>query len=615
MTSEKSEIKVIPHTLPLYFFGAERTGISFFFRNTRFLASHSTSHKRNDRLRIFFQMFLSKKVFVWNIVLFLALFCLPSVLFSAGTPAGTVITSRTKLTFTTLTGSRTDTIFSNAVSITVAQSAGVNITPVSNQYTTPSDSIAVDFPVSIINSGNGADVFLLSAVSKRNWSVNIYHDANGDGILQSNEMQPGNISNTSSLPADGEYKVILRTFVPHDEQLNGKVDSTVLTVKSQFSQSKTITGNYLITVHTANLLSIKTGLSVDNNNPNQMQNVIYTLSFSNTGNVQASNIVVKDLLPSSVIVVSGSASQGSFVNSGNPVQWNIGNLVPNATVTLTLVVQVKGNVPPNSIIQNSMTAEYAVGTNSYQTASNVVSVTVGASAEYGVTITPMQTALTKESGDTAIYRYSIKNIGRRKDVIELDTLSSRKFSWKIYRDQNNNGQWDPSDIQLTNTNNNFGIDVDSLAAGDSVRIFAVSFIPRIYLDQTKDELHVTARSAADTAYSNSTVSTTTINAPMITLSLSPFPTGDLEAGRVVTYTISYANTGHASVSNFTVTDPIPQFTDYVANSIKVNGVSVSDVGGAITFTTDDHNRKVVNVSVGNVTPQQNGSVEFKVRIQ
>ncbi len=79
------------------------------------------------------------------------------VSFAVGTPAGSVIQSRSKVVYSTASGATSDTVYSNYVNFTVAQVAGVNITPSTNASTTSSDSVYASYPLTITNSGNGAD--------------------------------------------------------------------------------------------------------------------------------------------------------------------------------------------------------------------------------------------------------------------------------------------------------------------------------------------------------------------------------------------------------------------------------------------------------------------------
>jgi uncharacterized repeat protein (TIGR01451 family) len=240
---------------------------------------------------------------------------------------------------------------------------------------------------------------------------------------------------------------------------------------------------------------------------------------------------------------------------------------------------------------------------------------VSGKLEYGIQVIPMFTSLTKEPSDTAWYRYRVRNTGSFKDLIELSTASSQNIVWKLYRDGNNNGVWDAADPALTNTNDSAGVDVDSVAVGDSVRVFAMARLPRLEMDQVKDSLQFFAASAGDHRKSDNVVVVTTMNVPVVAINKSVFPIGNQPAGSVITYTISYSNTGNAAVKDFSIVDVTPNETKYVPNSVKVNGLSVSDNSGGVSVATDQSNNSVIAVSVGALSANANGSVEFKVKIK
>jgi uncharacterized membrane protein len=131
---------------------------------------------------------------------------LQQIAFAVGTPAGTVIQSRSKVVYTTASGSVSDTVYSNIVSITVAQVAALNITPASNAATTTSDSVYVSYPLTITNSGNGTDQFNLSSTSSKGWTRSFYFDANGNSVLDAAEITAGAIEQTpANIPADATF--------------------------------------------------------------------------------------------------------------------------------------------------------------------------------------------------------------------------------------------------------------------------------------------------------------------------------------------------------------------------------------------------------------------------
>lgn len=536
-------------------------------------------------------------------------------IYAAGTPAGTVIQTRSRATYTTASGAQSDTVYSQYVVITVKQIASFNITPVSDARSSVSDSSFVDYPVTITNSGNGSDRGNVQSTSSRGWVTQIFFDANGDGILQAGELAAGAVTQTSVLAADVQWKGLVRVTIPRDESLVNEKDTTTVVVRSNFDNAKTNTGKYITTVLSVDVRSVTAGLTVNNPVPNAGSTIIYTLTFTNNGTNSATGVSVANLLPASLVFVSGTASQGTVNGSGNPVLWNIGTINPGGTVTITVTVTVNGTAPIGSQITNSMVVSYTSGVNNYSIGSNQVQVTVGGVLSYGVALTRYNSALTKEATDTAVYRYKVQNTGSFKDVIELSSTSSRNFSWNFFKDSNNNSILDASDAALTNTNGAGGIDVDSVAAGDSVRVFARAIIPRLTTDLAKDTLTVTGISSGDGSKTGAAVTVTTINVPVVAMSKSVFPVGSQPAGSIMTYTIAFNNTGSASVANFSVVDTTPPETDYVPNSVKVNGNPVGDNASSLSLTNDTSNNKVITVNIGTLAAQASGSVEFKVKIK
>ncbi len=545
----------------------------------------------------------------------LAVLLAASDAFAAGTPAGTVIQSRSRVTFSSRTGAAVDTAYSAVLTITVGQKSAVNITPATNAFLTSSDSTNVDYPVNIINSGNGTDAAKLTAVSSRGWGTAVYNDANGDGILQPNELSAGSISQTLSMAADAQRSVIIRIFVPRNESLNGAKDTTSLTARSLFDTTRSNTGRYITTVRTTGFDPLTPGLTVNNPTPSAGQQITYSFTLTNNGTVAATGISISDLVPAGLTFVSGSASLGTVNGSSNPVLWTIGTLSPSQSVTVTVTFTVNNGITPGTVIPNRFTVSYSSGTNNYSVQTNLVTVTVTGVLEYGVQIIPYSVSQSKEMGDSLFYRYSVKNTGAFKDVVELSAVSNLNFAWKLYRDANNNGNWDITDPQLSNSNDSSGVDSDSLAVGDSLRIFARTLIPLVSQDQMRDSLRVTAASAGDHAKTSGTVSVTTISAPVVTLQKTTLPAGDQPAGSVISYLITYNNEGSVAVNDFAIVDTTPEVTKYIPNSVKVNGIARSDNTGGVVISSDGSNNTVVTVSIGTLSAKSTGTVEFKVKIK
>lgn len=95
------------------------------------------------------------------------------------------------------------------------------------------------------------------------------------------------------------------------------------TVTASTTASETVTGNNSASARTyigaPDLVVVKSGpASVNAGNP-----VAYTLTYSNAGTINATNVVVVDRLPAGL---SYSADSADGVRSGNAITWNLGGL-------------------------------------------------------------------------------------------------------------------------------------------------------------------------------------------------------------------------------------------------------------------------------------------------
>lgn len=524
--------------------------------------------------------------------------------YAAGTAAGTVISSRAVATFTSLSGSHVDTVYSAYVSIIVKQAAAVNV-QVPSLTTNSEDGVTVDYALSVINSGNGTDKFTLVGVSPHGWQVSIYHDINGNGILDAADSAAGVVAASDSVKADSSFKIVVRVAVPNNETLNGKTDSAIVTASSLFDPTRS--GGSLLQTHVQlALINPSSALAVDNPAPVPPGSITYTLSLTNSGLATATNLVIVDKLDAR-FTYAGSANGGVHISTDS-VRWSIPSVLAGGVASVSVTLNLQANLTPGTLISNVMGIAYNDGVLARSKTSNTVIVGIG--NVYGVSISPDSLSLQREPDDSAKYYLTVRNTGNRKDVIELAAVSSQPLTWKFLRDVNNNRVIDPLDIALTNTNGKDGVDVDSVAAGDSVHVFAVAVVPLVAIDQTKDVSVFTATSSASAIRTATSIGTTTTNIPVVNvaLSVSPSPSQPQPPGSVLTYTISYSNGGHADIdTSYTLSARIPDSTSYVLGSVKLGTLALPD-SSAI------RNGKLV-VKTGGLKQSSSGTIEFKVKIK
>ncbi len=107
----------------------------------------------------------------------------------------------------------------------------------------------------------------------------------------------------------------------------------------------------------------------------------YNLFYGNSGDVSASNVVIRDTVPGGSSFVA--ASDGGTL-SGSTVTWRIGTLLPNHFGSVTLTVQASGNRGGAGVLSNSASIED--GRTSANTGTLSTPVTVSSSARLTVDV-------------------------------------------------------------------------------------------------------------------------------------------------------------------------------------------------------------------------------------
>ncbi len=86
--------------------------------------------------------------------------------------------------------------------------------------------------------------------------------------------------------------------------------------------------------------------------------ITYTLTYSNLGSTTIFNASVTDTLPSAMIYVAGSASDGGLDN-GAEITWSIPSLAPGASLVLTYKAQIGLQVHSGETLVNNACLSYA----------------------------------------------------------------------------------------------------------------------------------------------------------------------------------------------------------------------------------------------------------------
>jgi large repetitive protein len=88
-------------------------------------------------------------------------------------------------------------------------------------------------------------------------------------------------------------------------------------------------------------------------------NITYTITVTNGGPSNATGVVVTDLLPAGVTLVSAKGTQGDFNQANRTLTWNVGTLSNGSSATLTIVVTVNTTCEGGQQFNNRVNTECA----------------------------------------------------------------------------------------------------------------------------------------------------------------------------------------------------------------------------------------------------------------
>ena len=322
------------------------------------------------------------------------------------------------------------------LNITATVDVGTSGTTITNTITVVSadqtdSNTTADDPSEDITVGNDAD--LVTGKTVNNGTPN-----EGDTIVytltltNNGPAQATNLSITDQLPAgvtyvsdDGAGAYVSGTGLWTIGTLNNgatatlnitatvdvgtsgtTITNTITVVSADQTDSNTTADDPSEDIVVGNDADLVTGKTVDNNAPNEGDTIIYTLTLTNNGPAQATNLSITDLLPAGVTYVSDDGA-GAYV-SGTGL-WTIGTLNNGATATLNITATVDAGTS-GSTITNTITVVSADQTDSNTTAddpSEDITVGNGADLITGKTVDNG----TPNEGDTIVYTLTLTNSG------------------------------------------------------------------------------------------------------------------------------------------------------------------------------------------------------------
>ncbi len=325
-------------------------------------------------------------------------------------------------------------------------------------------------------------------------------------------------------------------------------------------------------------------------------NIVYTITFTNTGNIGAANVTISDTLPANTGFVG--ASDGGTFASGR-VTWNVGALAMSASGTRVITVSVNTPLPAGAL---TITNTAAITSTEISTPITGVD-TTPVNVTHDLTITKNDGGVSVTPGNVVTYtlRYTNANTSNiaAANVLLTETVpSNTTFAGPT-------GTWScsigaPAGTTCLRNIGTLGV------GGNGLVQFAVrvnSSLPGGTTTITNTaSIGDDGTSGAESSMSNNTAQDTTpiTIAPDLTITKTDGG-GSALAGGTITYTLWYTNNGFVAATNVMIVDTVPNETTFVGPPAW--GCAV----GASAGTQCPRNVGTLNIGAS-------GSVTFTVRV-
>ncbi|MGD0030546.1 hypothetical protein SLT67_04235 [Paenibacillus illinoisensis] len=444
-------------------------------------------------------------------------------------------------------------------------------------------TIPVSLPnVTIVNSDNVeygvvGDVIRYTSVIRNNGTVAVNNVVYVNPLPPNTPFVPGSvIVNGTSFPLSNPTAGIpIGTLAPGAEvtvtfevtitmpipsQINNQ--STVSFTSGSFSGSSSsnttqtpVIQPQISLVKTANTVNATVG-----------DTVVYTVTVSNTGNLQA-NVTVTDTIPAATsfvansVVVSGVPQPGATPGTGIPV----GIVAAGATAVVTFAVVVD-TLPSPQQLSNFATSSFTFTPPDGRTltgtaTSNTLTFPVSSPNVAVVKSTPSTAAAV---GDTVTYSVQVTNSG-------IAPVNNIQFSDPIPAGASFvTGSVTVNGVAQPAANPAGGISLGTLAPGTSATVtfsIRVDAIPPSGQLSNRSTVSFTSGAFSSTTFSNTVV--TPVFQPILSATKTA-STQNATVGDTVSYTVTVSNTGNYG-AQINLTDNIPAGTILVPNSVIVNG--------------------------------------------
>ncbi|MBE7118932.1 DUF11 domain-containing protein [Bacillus cereus] len=336
------------------------------------------------------------------------------------------------------------------------------------------------------------------------------------------------------------------------------------------------------------------------------QDIVYTVTITNSGNVNATNVIFTDLIPDGTsfepnsFTLNGTIIQNANIITGVP----IGAIAPNQSVIVAFHITAN-EIPPINPITNqaSVSFQHIVNPANPPVSKNITSNNVSTKIESAILATiKIGDKSFATIGDTITYTTTITNTGNipANNVIFSDPIPT----WTQFIA----GSVVVDGIPLPSASIIGGVGINTIKPNQIVTImFQVQIIsnPTTFTPELQNlgfvnfQYNVGNALQAQPGNVETNVFVTSISSVILS-ALKTANTAFANIGDTITYTVLIQNNGNTTATNLNFSDLIPAGTTFVENSFSLNGSIIPGV--------NPNN----GVNIGTVSADSSLTVTFQV---